>query len=55
MTKNGECDERIQMTECKIEMEETAKASLTKLPQLMLTPFKGSAADLVRFENMFLT
>ena len=38
----------------KMEMEMTAKASLAKLPQLKITPFKGTAADWVRFENMFL-
>ncbi|XP_068739583.1 uncharacterized protein [Montipora capricornis] len=43
------------MTEKKIELERTAKASLAKLPQSKITPFKGTAADWVRFENMFLT
>ena len=43
------------MTEKKIEMETQAKASLAKLPRLKITPFKGTAADWVRFENMFLT
>ena len=43
------------MTEKKIELERTAKASLAKLPQLKITPFKGTAANWVRFENMFLT
>ena len=45
----------LTMTEKKIELERTAKASLAKLPQLKITPFKGTAADWVRFENMFLT
>ena len=45
----------LKMTEKKIELERTAKASLAKLPQLKTTPFKGTAADWVRFENMFLT
>ena len=45
----------LKMTEKKIELERTAKASLVKLPQLKITPFKGTAADWVRFENMFLT
>ena len=43
------------MTEKKIKLERTAKASLAKLPQLKITPFKGTAMDWVRFENMFLT
>ena len=45
----------LKMTEKKIELERTAKASLAKLPQLKITPFKGTATDWVRFENMFLT
>ena len=45
----------LKMTKKKIELERTAKASLAKLPQLKITPFKGTAADWVRFENMFLT
>ena len=44
----------LKMTEKKIELERTAKASSAKLPQLKITPFKGTAADWVRFENMFL-
>ena len=45
----------LKLTEKEIELERTAKASLAKLPQLKITPFKGTAADWVRFENMFLT
>ena len=45
----------LQMMERKIEMEKSAKSSLAKLPQLKITAFKGTAADWVRFENMFLT
>jgi hypothetical protein len=45
----------LQMTERKIEMEKSAKSSLAKLPQVKITAFKGTAADWVRFENMFLT
>ena len=45
----------LRMTERRIEMETQAKASLAKLPRLKITPFKGTAADWVRFENMFLT
>ena len=44
----------LKMTEKKIELERTAIASLAKLPQLKITPFKGTAADWARFENMFL-
>ena len=45
----------LKMTEKKIELQRTAKASLVKLPHLKIIPFKGTAADWVRFENMFLT
>ncbi len=43
----------LRMTEKRIEIETQAKASL--LPRLKITPFKGTAADCVRFESMFLT
>ena len=37
-------------------MENKAKASSAKLPKLKIIPFKlGTAADWVRFENMFIT
>ena len=36
-------------------MEKTAVSSTTKLPKLKITPFKGTAGDWIRFENMFLT
>ena len=45
----------LRMTEMKMEMEKTAKTSLAKLPQPKITAFKGTAADWVRLENMFLT
>ena len=45
----------LKMTEKKLELQRTTKASLAKLPQLKITPFKGTAMDWVRFENMFLT
>lgn len=45
----------LRMTEKKMEIESKAKASLAKLPRLKITPFKGTAADWVRFENMFRT
>ena len=37
------------------EMEKTVVSSNTKLPTFKTTPFKGTAGDWVRFENMFLT
>ena len=45
----------ILVVERKLEMEKTAVSSTTKLPKLKITPFKGTAGDWVRFENMFLT
>ena len=43
------------MAEKRIEMENKAKARSAKLPKLKIIPFKGTAADWVRFENMFIT
>ena len=45
----------LKMTKKKIELERTAKTNLAKLPQLRIPSFKGTAADWVRYENMFLT
>ena len=45
----------LKMVEKRIEMENKAKASSAKLPKLKIIPFKGTAADWVRFENMFIT
>ena len=45
----------MRIAEKKLEMEKTAVSSTTKLPKLKITPFKGTAGDWVRFENMFLT
>ena len=45
----------LEMVERRIEMERTNKATHAKLPKLKITPFKGTPADWVRFENMFIT
>ena len=45
----------LRVAEKKLEMEKTTVSSSTKLPKLMITPFKGTAGDWVRFENMFLS
>ena len=45
----------LEVTEKKLAMEKTAKSTQAKLPKLTITPFKGTAADWVRFENMFIT
>jgi hypothetical protein len=34
-------------------MEKEAKASTSKLPELKISPFIGTSADWIRFENMF--
>ena len=49
------CRAELELTEKKLEMEKTAKSTHAKLPKLKITSFKGTAADWVRFENMFLT
>ena len=43
------------MTERRLEMEMAAKTTHEKLPKLSITPFKRTASDWVRFENMFKT
>ena len=43
------------MTEKKLEMETAAKVCRSKLPELKITPFKGTPEDWIRFENMFTT
>jgi len=45
----------MRVAEKKLEMEKTAISSTSKLLKLKITPFKGTAGDWVRFENMFLT
>ena len=43
------------MAEKKIQMEKEAKASKSKLPELKISPFNGTSADWIRFENMFVS
>ena len=43
----------LKMAEKKIEMEQAAKSARSKLPEMKITPFKGTPADWIRFENMF--
>ena len=43
------------VAEKKLEVEKTAVPSTTKLLKLKITPFKGTAGDWIRFENMLLT
>ena len=45
----------LKITEKKIEMEKAARATQAKLPKLKISPFNGTIADWVRFENMFVT
>ena len=43
----------LKLTEKKMEMERAEKQRRTKLPELKITPFKGTPSDWIRFENMF--
>ena len=45
----------LAMAEKKIQMEKEAKASKSKLPELKISPFNGTSADWIRFENMFVS
>ena len=45
----------LEMVERRLTMEKAARSTQAKLPKLKITPFKGTASDWVRFENMFLT
>ncbi|XP_028407824.1 uncharacterized protein LOC114530401 [Dendronephthya gigantea] len=45
----------IKMTKKKLEMETLAKVGRSKLPELKITPFRGTREDWIRFENMFKT
>ena len=51
----GKLEAELLVAEKKLEMEKTAVSTTTKLPKLKITPFKGTAGDWIRFENMFLT
>ena len=51
----GRAPRRITGSGDELQMEKTAVSSTIKLPKLKITPFKGTAGDWVRFENMFLT
>ena len=37
------------------EMEKAARTTQAKLPKCKISPFNGTVADWVRFENMFVT
>ena len=43
----------LEMVEKKIETEKATKAACAKLPELKITPFNGTPADWIRFQNMF--
>ncbi len=45
----------LRMTQQRMEIEKSARATTAKLPKLKITPFKGTPTDWVRFENIFLT
>ena len=43
----------LRMTERKLEMERSSRATKAKLSELKITPFEGTSVDWIRFENMF--
>ena len=45
----------VKMTEKKLEMENRAKSTVAKLPKLRISPFNGTVADWIRFENTFIS
>ena len=45
----------LEIVEKKMEMEKSHQIDQTKLPKLKITAYNGTASDLVRFENMFIT
>ena len=48
-------DAQLQGTHKRLELEKEARSTTAKLPKLIITPFKGTPTDWVRFENMFIT
>ena len=51
----GEIDAKLEATHKRLELEKEAHSTTAKLPKLIITPFKGTPTDWVRFENMFIT
>ncbi|XP_028407507.1 uncharacterized protein LOC114530118 [Dendronephthya gigantea] len=43
----------LEIAEKKRKLEKEARTSTSKLPELKISPFDGSAGDWIRFENMF--
>ena len=48
-------DAELQATHRRLELEKEGRSTTAKLPKLIITPFKGTPTDWVRFENMFIT
>ena len=48
-------DAELQATHKRLELEKEARSTTAILPKLIITPFKGTPTDWVRFENMFIT
>ena len=48
-------DAELEATHKRLELEKEARSTTAKLPKLIITPFKGTPTDWVRFENMFIT
>ena len=45
----------LAMVEKKLKSEKISHQDKAKLPKLQITQFNGTAADWIRFENMFIT
>ena len=45
----------MQATHKRLKLEKEARSTTAKLAKLIITPFKRTPIDWVRFENMFIT
>ena len=48
-------DGELEVTHKQLELEKEAHSTTAELPKLIITPFKGTPTNWVRFENMFVT
>jgi len=48
-------DAELQATHKRLELEKEARSSTAKLSKLIITSFKGTPTDWVRFESIFIT
>ena len=45
----------LKLTEKKMEIEQAEKQRRTELPEVKITPFKGTPSDWIGFETMFIS